>query len=150
MVKIYLPRINGSDRPERNDLFRVSDPDAKNKRVLVVEDDGQFRETVSAQLSSEGYCVISAKDGPDAIELLKGPEHIDVLLTDVVLPKGINGRKLADLAVEMRPEISVIYMSGYSENAIIHHGRLDQGITLIQKPFRKADLIREIVKATQS
>lgn len=148
IVKMYLPRVHGAERVERAELERVVDPHAADKLVLVVEDDDQFRETVKAQLRSAGYGVLVASDGNAAIKLMEGPDTIDVLLTDVVLPGGINGRDLAELAVKRRPNLSVIYMSGYSENAIIHHGRLDQGVTLIQKPFSKVDLIEEIVKST--
>ncbi len=146
-LKIYLPRVNGSQVPDRSELEAIRDPNSAETLILVVEDDDQFRETVCAQLRSEGYRVLAAKDGPTALKHLEETENIDILLTDVVLPGGINGRKLAARVLERKPDISIIYMSGYSENAIIHHGRLDEGVTLIQKPFRKVDLIQEIIKS---
>ncbi len=149
VVKIYLPRAHAVDTLDRTSLDRVVDTNAGQKRILVVEDDEQFRDTVRRQLQSAGYRVLAVKDGLAALKKLEDLADIDVLLTDVVLPGGINGRETAERALKIRPNVKVIYMSGYSENAIIHHGRLDEGVVLIQKPFRKIDLIREVVSVTE-
>ncbi len=147
-VKIYLPRAMGGEAATVAEIEYVSDPSASSKRILVVEDDTQFRETIRLMLSSCGYTVTAARDAAEAFEVFDRDNAFDLLLTDVVLPGGMNGRQLAETISRIQPEIRIIFMSGYSENAIIHHGRLDPGVVLIQKPFRKVDLIQEIVKAT--
>ena len=78
--------------------------------------------------------------------MIKTGKNIDVLFTDVIMP-GMNGRQLADAVKQLRPSIGILYTSGYSENAIVHHGRLDAGVLLLAKPYRKADLARMIRKA---
>jgi signal transduction histidine kinase len=149
VVKMYLPREHGAVIDRTHDLEKLVDPFAPDIKILVVEDDPQFRETVQTQLVSANYNVFTAENGREALSILESEEHLDLLLTDVVLSGGMNGREISEHAKVLRPNIQVIYMSGYSENSIIHHGRLDKGITLIQKPFRKVDLIREIVRATK-
>lgn len=151
MVKIYLPRAKKKiptaelSIPEPELIAPVS-----RKVILLVEDDEDLRKTIRALLLSSAYQVFDVKDGPSALELLERSGPIDLLLTDVVLPGGLNGADVARAAMKQRPKIKVLYMSGYSENAIIHHGRLKSGVRLLQKPFRKADLIREIEDITAS
>jgi CheY-like chemotaxis protein len=101
------------------------------------------------QLKSLGYDVTTAANGAEALAAIKTGKHIDVLFTDVIMP-GMNGRQLADAVKPLRPSIRVLYTSGYSENAIVHHGRLDPGVLLLAKPYRKADLARMIRKAIGS
>lgn len=147
VVKMYLSRVHGSEPNHRDKNVNLVDPNASGTRILVVEDDVQFRETVKAQLLTANYNVQVAIDGRGALKALETDGEFDLLLTDVVLPGGMNGREIADQAKVLQPNIRVIFMSGYSENSIIHHGRLDKGVTLIQKPFRKMDLVREIIRA---
>jgi signal transduction histidine kinase/CheY-like chemotaxis protein len=147
VVKMYLPRIHGKDIESPNDQILPVDPLASETSILVVEDDPQFRVTVRTQLLSANYRVLTAENGRAALKILESDATIDLLLTDVVLPGGLNGRDISEQAKVLRPNIRVLYMSGYSENSIIHHGRLDKGVTLIQKPFQKLDLIREIIEA---
>src|SRR5690606_27349658 len=112
--------------------------------VLVVEDDDMVRQFVCRQLELLGYRVISAGSGPAAFSILQERADIDLLFTDVVMPGGMTGRMLADAARTLRPGLRVLYTSGYTENAIVHHGRLDQGISLLSKPYRRAELARKI------
>src|SRR5262249_1432858 len=83
----------------------------------------------------------------EALELLASGVDIDLLFTDVILPRGMNGRQLADEALKLRPTLRVLYTSGYSENAVVHHGRLDPGVLLLAKPYRKEDLAHMIRRA---
>jgi two-component system NtrC family sensor kinase len=112
--------------------------------VLVVEDDAQVNMLAVEALQERGYQVISASDGASALRLLDATPRIDVLLTDVVLPGGMNGRELTDRVRQKRPAIKVLYMTGYTRNAIIHHGRLDPDIDLLTKPFTADALARKI------
>lgn len=95
-------------------------------------------------LTRLGYRTIEALDGPAACEILDQGARVDLLFTDVVLPKGMNGTVLAREAQLRRPGLRVLYMSGYTANAIIHHGVLDKGVHLLTKPFRKVELARKV------
>jgi two-component system, NtrC family, sensor kinase len=95
-------------------------------------------------LQERGYRVFSASDGASALRLAEGAMHIDLLLTDVVLPGGMNGRELTDAVLRRRNDIKVLYMTGYTRNAIIHHGRLDPDIDLLTKPFTADALTRKV------
>ena len=138
-VKLYLPRAGGlpvADEPPRD---RIAMPRG-SETILVVEDDDMVRSYVERELNGLGYRVILARDGFAALEILRQSGEIDLLFTDVVMPGGIFGPKLAEDASRLRPGLKVLYTSGYTENAVIHHGRLDPGITLLNKPFRRQDL----------
>ena len=118
----------------------------RNVTVLVVEDEVDVLATAAAMLRSLGYGVIEAADGPAALTALQaGP--VDVLFTDVILPKGMSGRDLARVAQAHQPDLKVIYTSGYNENVIVHDGVLDEGVTLVRKPYSKEDLLAAIDKA---
>ena len=149
VVKMYLPRVRGKEIESLDDLVVPTDPPVSNPSILVVEDDPQLRKTTRIQLQSENYRVVAVENGHEALRVLESDAPLDLLFTDVVLPGGMNGREIAERARALRPSIRIIYMSGYSENPIIHQGPLEKGITLIQKPFRKVDLIREIIRAMQ-
>jgi CheY-like chemotaxis protein len=111
--------------------------------VLVVVDEPDVRSTAAAMLRSLGYGVIEAADGPGALAVLQtGP--LDVLFTDVILPKGMSGLDLARVAQAHDPELRVIYTSGYNENVIVQGGVLSEGVTLICKPYSKEDLLAAI------
>jgi CheY-like chemotaxis protein len=119
----------------------------RNVTVLVVEDELDVLATAAAMLRSLGYGVIEAADGPAALAALQaGP--VDVLFTDVILPKGMSGRDLARVAQAHQPGLKVIYTSGYNENVIVHDGVLDEGVTLVRKPYSKEDLLAAIDNAT--
>jgi signal transduction histidine kinase len=108
--------------------------------ILVVEDDPLVRTYVLAQIASLGYRTLSASNGPEALSVLRSPESIDLLFTDIIMPGSINGRELSIEALKLRPDLKVLFTSGYTENAIDHDGRLDEGIQLLRKPYRRADL----------
>lgn len=115
--------------------------------ILVVEDDADLRSLFTTQVESLGHIALSAGTGADAIELLTSRHHIDLLLTDVILPGGLSGRDVADAAARCRPDLPVIFMSGYTRDSVIHNGRLDPDVTLLQKPFRRHDLEKALNKA---
>jgi CheY-like chemotaxis protein len=103
--------------------------------ILLVEDNEQVRGFTAEMLAALGYRVMLASKGREALQALTQNEHIDLLFTDVGLPDGMNGRQLAEEARRIRPELKVLFTTGYSRNAIVHHGRLDPGVELILKPF---------------
>ena len=144
-IKIYLPRCH-EDVPEVNPASQEPAATAGQGRILLVEDDAHVREFAAAQVASLGYSVVTAENGAQALVWLNSQEAFDLLFTDVVMP-GMSGRKLAEEAVRLRPGLRVLFTSGYTENAIVHHGRLDEGVQLLQKPYRKADLARKIIEA---
>jgi PAS domain S-box-containing protein len=143
-VKLYLPRsISETEKTltdESNKLSRWTGTET----ILLVEDDDTLRAYAAGILQELGYHVLNASHGASALETLGRAEHIDLLLTDVVMPGGLNGRQLADKAVAKRPDLRVLYMTGYTRNAIDHHGRLDPGINMISKPFSFEDLAARV------
>jgi PAS domain S-box-containing protein len=145
-IKIYLPRAAAATA-ERPAPATVETIKGGSERILVVEDDALVRNQVSAQLESLGYAIRTAPDAREALALLETSAAFDLLFTDVILPRGMTGRQLADEAVKRRPSLKVLYTSGYSENAVVHHGRLDPGVLLLAKPYRKEDLARMIRRA---
>ncbi|MGC1845005.1 MAG: ATP-binding protein [Pseudolabrys sp.] len=141
-IKLYLPRREG------NELVISGDDDLNSERgggetILIVEDDDGVRQYASEILRDLNYQVIEAKDSATALRLLDADKKFDLLLTDVVLP-GKNGRELANEVERRRPGTKIIFMTGYSRNAIVHHGRLDAGIELIPKPLTERVLARKI------
>jgi two-component system NtrC family sensor kinase len=121
----------------------------KDECVLVVEDDAEVRNYVAETLAALGYDVLQAADADQALQLLKHYESVKLLLTDVVMP-GKNGRKLAEEARGLNPSLRVLYMTGYSRNAIVHQGRLDPGVDLIQKPLTGDELAAAVRKVLDS
>ena len=140
-VRLYLPPAQGAPASEAREVPVVP---RGNEAILVVEDDALVRNFVTTQLLALGYRALSAPDGPTALALLKSGEHFDLLFTDVVMPGGMNGRELAERALALRPGLPVLYASGYTENAIVHHGRLDRGVDLLAKPYRRHDLAAKV------
>jgi signal transduction histidine kinase/CheY-like chemotaxis protein len=112
--------------------------------LLVVEDDPLVRNSVLTHLAALGYTAYPAATAAEALTMVYGGLKFDLLFTDVMLSGGIHGRQLADALRKSRPGLKVLFTSGYTENAIIHHGRLDAGVQLLSKPYRRADLARMI------
>jgi CheY-like chemotaxis protein len=137
-VKIYLPP--GTGALAVSDAVDPATIEGGTERILVVEDDSLVRRYVTAQLNALGYVTRSAADAAEALAIVEADEIIDLLFTDVIMPGGVNGRQLADQVQIRRPGSKVLFSSGYTENAIIHHGRLDAGVLLLVKPYRKSDL----------
>ena len=113
-----------------------------DETVLVVEDDAMVRKYVLTQVESLGYRTLEAANAAEAPHVLDATPTIDLLFTDVIMPGAMNGRQLVDEALKRRPELKTLFTSGYTENAIVHHGRLDTGVLLLAKPYRKSELAR--------
>ena len=118
--------------------------------ILVVEDDSDVRAFVVAALGIIGYTVLEAEDGPAALSLLDDRHHIDLLLTDVVMPNGMSGRDVANEVLKRDPRIKVLYTSGYTDNAVVHHGRLDEDVELLGKPYTRETLARTVRRILDS
>jgi two-component system, NtrC family, sensor kinase len=141
-IKLYLPRRYGDEADLSADDSAGSER-GRAETILIVEDDDGVRQYASEILRDLNYQVIEAKDSASALRLLDADKKFDLLLTDVVLP-GKNGRELANEVEQRRPGTKIIFMTGYSRNAIVHHGRLDPGTELIQKPLTERVLARKI------
>ncbi len=143
-VRLYLPRAIGASA-SRPLASAPAELPRGNVTVLVVEDEPAVREIAVAILADNGYRVLEAADGETGLRMFGAhAAEIALLLTDVVLPGPVRGRELAERVNAMRPEVKVLYMSGYTENSIVHHGRLDDGVQLIGKPFKRDELLRKV------
>ena len=146
-VRLYLPRLAGDIADDDEVVANALPSGDRSEIVLLVEDDAAVRELNATMLRELNYAVIEAEDGDKALQILRVVPNIGALFTDVGLPGGMNGRQLAEAALHLRPNLRVLFTTGYARNAIIHHGRLDPGIDLISKPFTVAALaikIREL------
>ncbi len=134
-VKIYLPRHRGAAEEEEFIDANAEAPRAEaGETVLVVEDEPVIRDLIVEVLEDLGYRALEAADGPSGLKILQSRKRIDLLITDVGLP-GLNGRQLADQAREKRPDLKVLFITGYAENATLANGFLDPGMEMITKPF---------------
>lgn len=147
-VKLYLPR---SQRAVKDDVAPgTRDVPRGSARILVVEDDADVRRVVVAQLQELGYQVLAAQDAESGLDAFTKAERIDLLLTDVILPGRLRGKELAALITRASPQTRVLFMSGYTENAIVHDGKLDEGVNLIGKPFRREEIGRKVAQVLQA
>jgi PAS domain S-box-containing protein len=145
-VHIYLPRVQAGDR----DVDEPRPPAGElhgDEHILLVEDDELVRSHAARLLGDLGYRVTIAANGPQALALLQQGLQVDLLFTDVIMPGGLNGPQLAAEAKKLAPDLPVLYTSGYTENAIVHHGRVDPGTVLLQKPYRRQALAEKIRQA---
>lgn len=142
--KIYLPRVNAEDADEivlKDDETVLND---RSETILLVEDEEMVRKLATDILRTRGYQVLIASGGDEAIETCKRhTDKIDLMLTDVVMP-GMNGRKVAEAVSLLQPEMRILYMSGYTDDAIIHHGVLDSDTNFIEKPFTAQSLVSKV------
>ncbi len=145
-VRLYLPKATSNEDDQPKTAAQKKLP-AGDEHILVVEDDELVRDYVVSQLELLGYQVHTAVDGPSAIELIKKDITVDLLFTDVVMPNNMSGRELANEALQLRPGLRVLFTSGYTENSIIHHGRLDKGVLLLSKPYSRQELAQKIRQA---
>jgi signal transduction histidine kinase/CheY-like chemotaxis protein/CHASE3 domain sensor protein len=143
-IKLYLPPGEGT-----TEVAASLAPQAEGgaETIFVVEDDPLVRNFVTAQLQSLGYKTVAAADSRAALQLIEAGQPFDLLFTDVVIPGGMSGRELADEVAKRRPGLKVLYTSGYTDNAIVHHGKLDDGVLLLTKPYRRNRLAEMIRKA---
>lgn len=148
-VKLYLPRSHAAGE-SITDLADIKPDTVGTERILVVEDDNLVRQNVLNQLADLGYHAIGAENGKAALEILKSGQSFDLLFTDVVMPGGMNGRQLSEAARNLYPDLKVLFTSGYTENAIVHQGRLDRGVHLLSKPYRREELAAKLRKVLDS
>jgi nitrogen-specific signal transduction histidine kinase/CheY-like chemotaxis protein len=148
-VKLYLPRATGLDQTAA-EVLEASRVEGGQEVVLVVEDDALVRRYVVTQIESLGYTTLEASNATEALNVIDNTAAIDLLFTDVIMPGPMNGRNLVDEALRRRPSLKTLYTSGYTENAIVHHGRLDSGVLLLAKPYRKSDLAKMMRMALDS
>ena len=146
-VRLYLPVASDDMDSEPAIANHKHSTQSGHENILVVEDDPMVLDYVESQLSSLGYAVTTANSGQQALAQLESGLPVDLLFTDVVMPEGLSGRELADRAQLMRPGLKVLFTSGYTENAIVHHGRLDAGVMLLSKPYNRQQLALKIREA---
>jgi len=143
--KIYLPRAGAQAKHQ-------ADPESVEIRggtetIMIVEDDPMVLASVTTQFQTLGYRILSASNATEALALVDGGAKFDLLFTDVVMPGHMNGRELADVMAKRCPGLKVLFTSGYTQSAVIHHGRLVPGVLLLTKPYRKQDLARMLRRA---
>jgi PAS domain S-box-containing protein len=143
--KIYLPRADKEASPSQ----QATAPEIAggNETILLVEDDPTVRKSVDAQLQSLGYKTVLASNAAEALTIVDRGDPFDLLFTDLVMPGAMNGRQLAEEVARRRPGHKILFTSGYTEDSVVHHGRLKPGMLLLTKPYRKADLARMIRQA---
>jgi signal transduction histidine kinase/CheY-like chemotaxis protein len=148
-VKIYLPRLAAADEvaasPAGEAVVTTAMPRAADhETILVVEDNDEVRAYAKSALEELGFKVIEAATAEEGLRSVENGARIDLLFTDVVLPDGFSGRQLSDKILKLRPSLPVLFTTGYTRNAIVHHGRLDPGVELLNKPYTRQDLARKI------
>jgi CheY-like chemotaxis protein len=144
MICIYLPRLVGKAEAAEAVLELGDAPRAREgETVLVVDDEPVLRMLVSEVLQELGYAAVEAADGPTGLKVLQSNARIDLLVTDVGLPGGMNGRQMAD-AAGFAPDLKVLFITGYAENAVVGNGHLDPGMAVLTKPFAMEALASRI------
>lgn len=135
MVCLYLPRADREAADEEAAARTRVEPADRGETVLVVDDEATIRMLVTEVLEDLGYATLEAADGHAAQRILSSDARVDLLITDVGLPGGMNGRQLADAARARRPDLATLFITGYAENAALSHGHLGSGEHVLTKPF---------------
>jgi PAS domain S-box-containing protein len=146
---LYLPRYTGEMEITDEDALEPVHHGGHGETVMVIDDEETVRMLVAEVLGDAGYHVLEATDGPSGLDVLRSEARIDLLITDVGLPGGMNGRQVADAAREVRPDLKVLFVTGYAENAAVGNGHLDAGMEVMTKPFVMAALgekVREMIE----
>lgn len=150
-VCIYLPRFNGDATAVTEVPDTLTAPrSSEHETILLVDDEPLVRMVATEILAELGYNVLEAEDGPSALNVLKSDRTIDLLVTDVGLPNGMNGRQLADVARGQRPTLQVLFITGFAENAVLNHGHLDPGMHVMTKPFASEHFARRIKELVEN
>lgn len=145
MVCLYLPRHLGEEIDEvLSSKVDETQTNAMGETVLVIDDEPLVRMLIVDALEDLGYTALEAADGPSGLKVLRTMTRIDLLITDVGLPNCMNGRQVADAARSDRPDLKVMFITGYAENAVLSHGHLDHGMHIVTKPFNMEDFTRRV------
>ncbi|TWF59211.1 response regulator [Neorhizobium alkalisoli] len=149
MICIYLPRHIADGIEEEVLAPDIAAPVASGKTTILVVDDEPLVRMVAVEILEElGYSVLEAEDAPSALKILSARPDIDLLVTDVGLPNGMNGRQLADAVRTDRPDLPVLFVTGYAENAVLNHGHLERGMQVLTKPFASDVFARRVSELT--
>jgi two-component system, cell cycle sensor histidine kinase and response regulator CckA len=154
-VKLYLPRLKTKqdEEPLVASLTETSSQaeipviDARKRNVLVVEDNDSVRDVAAAMIEEMGFNVITAINGHDGLEKIQQTENIDLVLSDVIMAGGMNGPELAAKAIKFRPDLKILFMSGYAPGSVRQMQDLPDSIDLVNKPFTRNDLTEKVKKA---
>jgi CheY-like chemotaxis protein len=141
---LYLPRFVGELDADPTSLPDDAIEQGKRETVLVIDDEDAVRMLIADLLGEAGYRVLEAGDGPAGLKILQSDVRVDLLITDVGLPGGFNGRQVAGAARQKRPRLKVLFVTGYAENAVVGNGHLDPGMQVITKPFPMTSLAQRV------
>ena len=142
-MSLYLPRHeHGAEEEDAPPVSAKDNPKGDGEAVLVIDDEAIIRMMISDVLAEQGYEILEASDGPSGMRILQSDSRIDLLITDVGLPNGMNGRQVADAARQVRPGLKVLFITGYADKAVVGNGHLDKGMQVITKPFEMDVLAR--------
>jgi PAS domain S-box-containing protein len=145
-ISIHLPRHAGAALPQEDAPGGAVAPTTGGGTILLVDDEASIRHIIDEMLNDLGYTVIGAADGAAGVEILQSGARIDLLITDVGLPNGMNGRQVADLARSLRPELKVLFVTGYAEQAVLGNRHLEPGMELLTKPFALHHLVAKVAE----
>ncbi|WP_313103926.1 response regulator, partial [Brevundimonas sp.] len=141
---LYLPRYHGVPAEAELAVASAHPASGHGETILVIDDEASVRNLVAEVLREHGYATLEAGDGPSGLRILEGEHRIDLLITDVGLPGGLNGRQVADAARMRRPDLKVLFITGYAENAAVGNGLLEPGMEVMTKPFAMTDLASKV------
>jgi CheY-like chemotaxis protein len=151
-MRVYLPRVDEPADTIEHRIETTATALRGTETILLVEDEAPVRSITRQLLQRNGYTVLEASDGQMALALVDGAQHathVDLLLTDVIMP-GMSGRELAAQLVARRPALRVLFMSGYTDDAVVRHGMLEPGLAYLEKPFRPPTLLRKVREVLQT
>lgn len=142
---IYLPRYRGAAQHNHDDAQSTSTPFAKaSETILIVDDEPSVRLLLKDILNDLGYSLLEAADSLEGLEVLRSDAKIDLLITDVGLPGGMNGRQMADAGRQIRPQLKTLFITGYAENSVIGNDQLGPGMQVLTKPFAVDTLVSRV------
>jgi CheY-like chemotaxis protein len=144
---LYLPKAPAASPAVETQPALHGAACAKQETILVVEDEPAVRAIAVSMLESLGYRVRQAADGQSALDLLETADDVDLLFTDIVMPNGMSGHDLLGKARKLRPDLRVLFTSGYSEHWVRHRGDIDRTVALLDKPYRKRKMAEKIREA---
>jgi len=143
-MRLYLPRHDGDAAQDPDSVPSGAVEYGHGETVLVIEDESTLRELIAESLRDAGYRIVSADDGAGGLDILESGESIDLLITDVGLPGGMNGRQVADAARVTRPSLKVLFITGYAEGVAVGNGRMEDGMEVLTKPFDITSLASKV------